>query len=43
MQYTTGSSRNPTFLDEDMLEVRLDDTDDELSRRRMLFVFGFCT
>jgi len=40
-----GSSRNPTFLE---LEPRLDGTlkvrldDEELSLRRMLFVFGFC-
>jgi hypothetical protein len=42
MQYTMGSSRNPTFLGLerlDMLELR-DDASDEVSRRRMLFVFG---
>ena len=42
MQYTMGSSRKPTFLGAewlDILELRLDD---ELSRRRMLFVLGFC-
>jgi hypothetical protein len=36
MQYTMGSSRNPTFRAPDI------ELDDELSRRRMLFVFGFC-
>jgi hypothetical protein len=47
MQYTMGSSRKPTLLElelrlDDTLELRLDDVDDEPSRRRMLFVFGFC-